>query len=435
MALAQTDKTYLLRQNENLFEATLNAFSSQPFAFASTNVIIKNAAYNKGSFYYRFKTKEDLYYALIDYVYTLDISIFRKRDIDLLRIDDFETLVKLLLEQMQSLWNLDPRYYQLLQQIYLESDTVKQGIKDNCITSIEERILHRITDISRDKPTSYLNMMLSTLNHLVYHYIDKFDQNNFSEQIKHITGFLSQNQVQEVSNTKDIIHIDELLHRLNYVVIQEPGIDISVSEKDTLSFYLTHKTDTVTNIRKVLKIKQVTLANVIESGLKKNLKDLTILTSLLNFDYANKSYHLLSNFQKMVLILTYLTFIGKDEILVDDVLEFLKPEEIKILLQDILPKIAKISKIVVIDCFIYPFYTKAYTLYLYKNERLDKLSLETLLRNISFIEVQYLDHDILKTKTFQDFSVEMLAFLRNHTIYHISSNTKLSFQDISVKGV
>ena len=59
------DKTYFLKSNPSLYTATLYEFSSKPFQFASLNEIIKSSNFNKGSFYYRFEDKFDLYQALL----------------------------------------------------------------------------------------------------------------------------------------------------------------------------------------------------------------------------------------------------------------------------------------------------------------------------------------------------------------------------------
>ena len=84
------DRTYLLKQNQALFEATLDEFSSKPYDLASTNIIIKNSDYNKGSFYYRFKTKYDIYFALIDYIYTLGVASLNSSEVHLGNISKAE---------------------------------------------------------------------------------------------------------------------------------------------------------------------------------------------------------------------------------------------------------------------------------------------------------------------------------------------------------
>ena len=49
-----------------LLSAALDEFSSKSFEDASVNTIIRDARISKGSFYYRFKTKYDLYFRLLE---------------------------------------------------------------------------------------------------------------------------------------------------------------------------------------------------------------------------------------------------------------------------------------------------------------------------------------------------------------------------------
>ena len=63
------DKTQVLLNNPEVYEETLNEFSSKSYDLASVNEIIKKSKYNKGSFYYRFKDKFELYISLLDYVF------------------------------------------------------------------------------------------------------------------------------------------------------------------------------------------------------------------------------------------------------------------------------------------------------------------------------------------------------------------------------
>lgn len=54
-----------LKNREALMEASLHEFSETPYDQASLNRIIRNAGVSKGSFYYHFQNKEDLYHHLL----------------------------------------------------------------------------------------------------------------------------------------------------------------------------------------------------------------------------------------------------------------------------------------------------------------------------------------------------------------------------------
>ena len=71
---------------EELFEAAFEEFIDKGYELASINTILKTAGMSKGQFYYHFKTKEDLYLALIE------ILIARKRDFleGIMQPEDFQ---------------------------------------------------------------------------------------------------------------------------------------------------------------------------------------------------------------------------------------------------------------------------------------------------------------------------------------------------------
>jgi AcrR family transcriptional regulator len=58
------DKSF--EHSDKLFDAAIAEFIANGYEQASINVILKNAGMSKGQFYYHFKNKEDLYFALID---------------------------------------------------------------------------------------------------------------------------------------------------------------------------------------------------------------------------------------------------------------------------------------------------------------------------------------------------------------------------------
>ncbi|MGE4485381.1 MAG: TetR/AcrR family transcriptional regulator [Oscillospiraceae bacterium] len=58
------DKTF--EKKTALFEAALNEFTAESYDDASLNAIIKNAGISKGSFYYHFTDKKELYLFLLE---------------------------------------------------------------------------------------------------------------------------------------------------------------------------------------------------------------------------------------------------------------------------------------------------------------------------------------------------------------------------------
>jgi AcrR family transcriptional regulator len=73
------------QHNQALFQAAVHEFSEAGYEQASINTILNNAGMSKGQFYYHFKNKEALYFALIQ------ILIERKRTFlaGVMRPEDF----------------------------------------------------------------------------------------------------------------------------------------------------------------------------------------------------------------------------------------------------------------------------------------------------------------------------------------------------------
>lgn len=65
-----------LTENDTLLQAALSEFSAQSFGEASLNRILKSAQINKGSFYYRFNDKLDLYLSLISLIVDEKKNVF-----------------------------------------------------------------------------------------------------------------------------------------------------------------------------------------------------------------------------------------------------------------------------------------------------------------------------------------------------------------------
>ncbi|MGD9909282.1 MAG: TetR/AcrR family transcriptional regulator [Candidatus Izemoplasmatales bacterium] len=139
------DRTYYLRSNSALYNATIEMFSNKSFESASLNDIIKESNSNKGSFYYRFKDKQELYFALIDAMFVEQITYVNLR----LEGSTEQTpkgYLTLLFESLIDVSREDIRYLNLNQQLFRESSDFYENVIQNTIKSPYERILKRITD-------------------------------------------------------------------------------------------------------------------------------------------------------------------------------------------------------------------------------------------------------------------------------------------------
>lgn len=397
------DQTYLLRQNERLFEATLNEFSSKPYALASTNEIIKNAEYNKGSFYYRFKTKEDIYIALIDYVYIQQLALFERQHLRISIINSVSDIITTLFDNLKELYKMDLRYVLLLRNIYRENDELKKYIKQYCISSFLERIVHQTELLFNSFYDSRESKLF--LDFLLFSYhndeID-FDESEYRFYVSSVSEFLTTKTKRKNNTNTSCIDWHTFNKPLNFVLMREQAFSkVLVDEICYLSDKV-NNLDFLKEIRKTLKIQKLDLENILRSGIKKNLKDFSHLLKLSGLPFYSTSYHQLTLDQKLVLVITYFVLIGKENIVIDYLLKFINFKDIVFLFEDLLPILSKTSTIILVEEEFYTAKVMIENLYsLSKENGLDKVDLEPPQdRDRNRYEIQYLDANN-KIKTIQ----------------------------------
>lgn len=118
-----------LKEMPELFDAALTEFSGKSFDEASLNSILKAAGSNKGSFYYRFSDKTDLYLCLLDKIAEDKKDYFAGMASSQAFPDDF-------FEQFRYLCNMgikyamhEPRYNKFWRRFVVEKPEVKEIVK------------------------------------------------------------------------------------------------------------------------------------------------------------------------------------------------------------------------------------------------------------------------------------------------------------------
>jgi len=138
------DKTQTLLENKEVFEETLNEFSSKSYDLASVNEIIKRSNFNKGSFYYRFKDKQELYTALLDYVFVIQTDQLKKVGFSLINNDHIDEVLFSMFDNLLQVYQLDQRYYYLIVMFLNESDAFKTMILEGTVPFIYQRFYKKI---------------------------------------------------------------------------------------------------------------------------------------------------------------------------------------------------------------------------------------------------------------------------------------------------
>jgi len=108
------DKTYFLVNNPKLYMETLKEFSTNPYGLASLNAIIKNSDFNKGSFYYRFIDKFDLYTALFSELVAKQYDFIEILKSFTVNNGLLQSYLTTLFESQLELFNENPLYLSLI---------------------------------------------------------------------------------------------------------------------------------------------------------------------------------------------------------------------------------------------------------------------------------------------------------------------------------
>lgn len=116
-----------LLSNKILWECALDAFSVQSYREASLNDIIKNARINKGSFYYRFYDKMDLYLSLLSCMGNEKLAYFKEHYTKNQSNDFFNSLRDKAMLSLRFAQQ-EPRYNGMWRRILVEDPTIRSQV-------------------------------------------------------------------------------------------------------------------------------------------------------------------------------------------------------------------------------------------------------------------------------------------------------------------
>ncbi|MDA3932534.1 MAG: TetR/AcrR family transcriptional regulator [Tenericutes bacterium] len=341
------DKTQLLTENKNLFEESINEFSAKPYDMASVNEIIKRSQYNKGSFYYRFKDKNELYISLLDYVFVQQVDLFKKSGFSLLTSNNPREVLVSLFQNLIDLYHFDKRYYNIVRLLYNEEDDFILQTLGDSVGSLYERFklkLKKMTEVNDSQmiiiESLYKNLpVLSIIN-------SKITIQSIVDQV--INGSKNMASEQETDNSDLITLIEKSIEeRFNYIVLDEKYDDfdkrwfdiIKVSQnikflKNRLKFKIFRLKLNIKSILNRYKHKPIFNYLAIENLLKSDLYPKIVKDKVL----SNITYGLI-----------YAIIDLREYILINQSLKFLNEEQRDILFNYILPLNGKLSKIIFMD--------------------------------------------------------------------------------------
>jgi len=165
-----------LETNNSLFEAALNEFSRHAFRNASLNNIIKEAGMNKGSFYYRFFDKMDLYLSLLYRMAGEKLKYLENHVIDDEKRSFFDEIRQMAIHGLRFAQK-EPRYNSLWRRVQAEEPSVRDAIR-SCFGGLTGNFMLEMieklqksgevrSDISAKTLASIVSILLERLDLLV----------------------------------------------------------------------------------------------------------------------------------------------------------------------------------------------------------------------------------------------------------------------------
>lgn len=174
-------------KKSELLEAALNEFSSKKYEDASLNSIIKNAGISKGTFYYHFKDKQELY------IYLLESSSkakweFINKNIKPSSTEERGDIFDMFMLQAKigaEFASMHPKYHNLSRMFVQEKGNEIYDIAKNVLIEDNMSPLNEIIESAMEKGNFRSNLpgefIIKTISHLFTHFEDIFNSEDDME--------------------------------------------------------------------------------------------------------------------------------------------------------------------------------------------------------------------------------------------------------------
>ncbi|BBB49517.1 TetR/AcrR family transcriptional regulator [Pelolinea submarina] len=169
-------------KKEELIKAALDEFTEKNFSEASLNTIIKKAGISKGSFYYHFENKEDLYLYLLNHAFNAKWEFIRARgdhNPATLEKDDLFAKIKIQARLGAEFAAAYPQYYQLAMKFSSEKgheiyDTALDMLGNKSENIFDEMVEAAIRN-GNIKDHFSRDFVVKILRYLINHFNEIFD--------------------------------------------------------------------------------------------------------------------------------------------------------------------------------------------------------------------------------------------------------------------
>lgn len=409
----KSDKTQLLLENKALFEAVITEFYEKPYQMVSLNEIIRNCGYNKGSFYYRFANKQELFVALMDYLLVVQIDLFGQKKIDFMNLNSLEDLLRELYCNLIELFQYNEMYYYIVKKSFSDHDT-SSLIEQECIEPLYKRFFQKLD--SYEDTNNFLNLKLIIKNLYFNFPEDVIRSSNHEDSIKSLIGVLiSQKEV--LKRKLDLKNISlgdfEQESNLCYILSAKQNYDLGSSKISAFSDFHNFKSKKH-HLKKKLGIALFNYDVIISKAIKHSFRNIYDFNAFLTINIrslVNNNYR----FKQLVLLSLYYLLSQPEYIVYDFVLDEFTIQEKREFFAHILPLLSKTSKILVLGDSYESSYAFNEVYYLNALEKLALLTNDMLERGVETLQIQ---KEINGIKTYNNASLSDLQNINLTTLYN-----------------
>ncbi|MDD3712317.1 MAG: TetR/AcrR family transcriptional regulator [Candidatus Izemoplasmatales bacterium] len=419
-----SDKTAILLENKDLFKATLAEFSEKPYNLASTNEIILKSGINKGSFYYRFSNKEELFVAIMDYVIVTQIDLFNQRK-DYSSMESLNSLFFELFYNLYLLHNEDEKFLTLLS-LHLKDSYASKIISSLCVEPLIERFKVKFDLYNK---IDYFQDIMIVFENLYYNFPTSiFKKGDVYANLKRFVDFiLTKNDFTSASLKEPSVDLTEFIPStpISYLVVENQALTYP---KDCfmISTHLDNYDNIAIKLKKMTRLFRLTIEKTVNVFINRSFKNLDYLLvfNSNNVKILSKNNQIL---EKLLLIFLFLIVTEEPKVILDlDMIGF-SQEEKRLIYLDILPILGKTSKIIVVSNSIEADYINENVYYVDYLKKVIKLSSDSINKiSKQNVEIQF-DND---SGTKIEYIEMAQLFDANKKIRSVRTINKIDYQTI-----
>lgn len=171
-----------LIEKQELFNASLDEFSQKSFNEASLNNILKSVKMNKGSFYYRFYDKTDLYLSMVHMIGVDKLKYLSDKVSETAYSQDFFEQIKSIIILTLAYAKHEKRYYSFWRNYLVENSDVTRIIKEE-FPDFGTDFLRQLVEnavIDNQLPNSYDSNFIYAIISIFFNNIDTLIDSSMS---------------------------------------------------------------------------------------------------------------------------------------------------------------------------------------------------------------------------------------------------------------